>query len=554
MKIKTQFVICILVFSLILLVIAASVAATEQQVSQLNIQEEISNNIERGASSLNSVSIDYFLYQEDLQLSRWQSVLSSLSSDLESLKSSYSQQQTYVNNVAEDLQSLSNLFDNVVSYLQSASRNVSVRIDPEFQLRWSSMAAQSQALAFDASQLSLLLDNQAHQLNDTNILLIISLVSTFGAFLATIYLMVFRRTLNSVADLQKGINTIGSGNLNYAIKIEGKNEITELSHAFNQMATNLKTVTASKTDLEQTQASLRSSEQRWSTTLASIGDAVIATDLSGKITFMNSVAQELTGWTMDDASLKHVKQIFNIVNEQTRLEVENPVSKVLERGVIVGLANHTLLIKKDGAEIPIDDSGAPIKDNDGKNTGVVLIFRDISENKKTEKTLLESEERFSKAFHNSPVPQIITRCGDWKFIDANDSVLHLLEYSREELIGHSSAELKLIASENRNKGASVEENGGLREFETELRTKSGKIMTVLASTETITLNGKKHLINTFIDITIRKQMQEKLEEYSKHLEELVEERTKQLKDSERLAAIGATAGMVGHDIRNRCRQ
>lgn len=550
MKIKTQFVICILVFSLILLVIAASVATTEQQVSQLNIQEEISNNIERGASSLNSVSIDYFLYQEDLQLSRWQSVLSSLSSDLESLKSSNLQQQTYVDNVAEDLQILNNLFDKVVSYLQSASRNVSVRIDQEFQLRWSSMAAQSQALAFDASQLSLLLDNQAHQLNDTNILLIISLVSTFGAFLATIYLIVFRRTLNSVADLQKGINTIGSGNLDYAIKIEGKNEITELSHAFNQMTTNLKTVTASKTDLEQTQASLRASEQRWSTTLASIGDAVIATDLSGKITFMNSVAQELTGWTMDDASLKHVKQIFNIVNEQTRLEVENPVTKVLERGVIVGLANHTLLIKKDGAEIPIDDSGAPIKDNDGKNTGVVLIFRDISKNKKAEKTLLESEERFSKAFHNSPVPQIITRCGDWKFIDANDSVLHLLEYSREELIGHSSAELKLIASEQRNKGARAEENGGLREFETEVRTKSGKIMTVLASTETITLNGQKHLINTFIDITIRKQMQEKLEEYSKHLEELVEERTKQLKDSERLAAIGATAGMVGHDIRN----
>ncbi len=85
--------------------------------------------------------------------------------------------------------------------------------------------------------------------------------------------------------------------------------------------------------------------------LASIGDAVIATDLSGKITFMNSVAQELTGWTMDDASLKPVKQIFNIVNEQTRLEVEDPVSKVLERGVIVGLANHTVLIKKDGSEI-----------------------------------------------------------------------------------------------------------------------------------------------------------------------------------------------------------
>jgi beta-lactamase regulating signal transducer with metallopeptidase domain len=84
------------------------------------------------------------------------------------------------------------------------------------------MAAQSQALAFDSSQLSLLLDNQAHQLNDTNILLILSLVVTFGAFLATIYLIVFRRTLKSVEKLQKGINTIGSGNLNYSIELKDK--------------------------------------------------------------------------------------------------------------------------------------------------------------------------------------------------------------------------------------------------------------------------------------------------------------------------------------------
>ena len=98
MKIKTQFIVCILVFSVILIVIATSVATTEQQVSQLNAQKEISNNIERGASSLNSVSIDYFLYQEDLQLSRWQSVLSSLSIDLENLKPSNQQQQTLTNN------------------------------------------------------------------------------------------------------------------------------------------------------------------------------------------------------------------------------------------------------------------------------------------------------------------------------------------------------------------------------------------------------------------------------------------------------------------------
>ena len=176
--------------------------------------------------------------------------LSSLSSDLENLKPSNLQQQTLTNNVAGDLQSLNVLFDDVVSYLQSASRNVSVRIDPAFQLRWSSMAAQSQALAFDASQLSLLLDNQAHQVNNTNILLIVSLVGAFGAFLATIYLMVFRRTLKSVTELQNGINTIGSGNLDYVIQTKRQDEISELSHSFNKMTANLKEVTASKTDLE----------------------------------------------------------------------------------------------------------------------------------------------------------------------------------------------------------------------------------------------------------------------------------------------------------------
>ena len=86
---------------------------------------------------------------------------------------------------------------------------------------------------------------------------------------------------------------------------------------------------------------------------------------------MNSDAEELTGWTLSEASLKPIKEVFNIVNEQSRVEVENPVSKVLKKGMIVGLANHTVLIRKDKTEVAIDDSGAPIKDKDGKTTGVV---------------------------------------------------------------------------------------------------------------------------------------------------------------------------------------
>ncbi|RPJ05114.1 MAG: PAS domain S-box protein, partial [Deltaproteobacteria bacterium] len=123
------------------------------------------------------------------------------------------------------------------------------------------------------------------------------------------------------------------------------------------------------------------------TTLASIGDAVIATDADGRVRFMNAVAEGVTGWTLSEASQKPVEQVFNIINEHTRLEVEDPVAKVIETGMIAGLANHTVLIRKDGREVAIDDSGAPIKDETGKILGVVLIFRDISERRQAEKEL-----------------------------------------------------------------------------------------------------------------------------------------------------------------------
>ncbi len=127
-------------------------------------------------------------------------------------------------------------------------------------------------------------------------------------------------------------------------------------------------------------------------TLASIGDCVIVTDKIGRITFMNKVAEGLTGWSFNEARLCPVTDIFKIVNEFDRKPVESPVEKVLRSGIVVGLANHTLLVRKDGTEVAIDDSGAPIRDADGTMRGVVLIFRDFSEHKEHERKLKEAKE------------------------------------------------------------------------------------------------------------------------------------------------------------------
>lgn len=140
-------------------------------------------------------------------------------------------------------------------------------------------------------------------------------------------------------------------------------------------------------ELVQINATLKREREWFQTTLVSIGDAVIATDTEGRITFINKVAQSLTGWTERDARHESLDVVFKIVNETTHESAPNPAIRALKEGGIVGLANHTLLISKSGREIPIDDSAAPIRDEDQNVEGVVLVFRDVTQRRKAEGSL-----------------------------------------------------------------------------------------------------------------------------------------------------------------------
>jgi PAS domain S-box-containing protein len=125
-------------------------------------------------------------------------------------------------------------------------------------------------------------------------------------------------------------------------------------------------------------------------TLSSIGDAVITTDKEIRITFLNPVAETLTGWMQEEATGVPLERVFKIVNEETHRTVENPATRALREGVVIGLANHTLLIAKDGTERPIDDSAAPIRRANGEVAGVVLVFRDVSERRRQERLVQDS--------------------------------------------------------------------------------------------------------------------------------------------------------------------
>lgn len=143
----------------------------------------------------------------------------------------------------------------------------------------------------------------------------------------------------------------------------------------------------------QMEQQLREREQWLATTLKSIGDAVITTDTEGLVTFMNPVAEALTRWSLEEVIGNDLTHVFQTINEKTRAVVENPVLLALQQGITVGLDNHTLLVTKDGAEIPIDDSAAPIKDEVGKILGAVLVFHDNIEKQQSEARLQKNNER-----------------------------------------------------------------------------------------------------------------------------------------------------------------
>ena len=139
------------------------------------------------------------------------------------------------------------------------------------------------------------------------------------------------------------------------------------------------------------------------TTLYSIGDAVITTDTAGRVMLMNSVAEHLTGWPESLAKGQQIEAIFQIVNARSRQPAANPIRKVLQAREVVGLANHTMLISRSGQETAIDDSSAPIRNSRNEIVGVVLVFRDVTERKKAEAELQESEQRFRTMADAAPV-------------------------------------------------------------------------------------------------------------------------------------------------------
>jgi PAS domain S-box-containing protein len=175
---------------------------------------------------------------------------------------------------------------------------------------------------------------------------------------------------------------------------------------------------------------LRRGKEMLEVTLRSIGDAVIVTDVAGRVTFLNPVAERLTGWPMAAAKDQPFEKVFHIVNEHSGAAVEHPVARVLETGGIVGLANHTILLTRDGRRVPIDDSGAPVRLASGDLVGIVVVFRDVTERKRA-----EHEHAWLAALVGSSDDAIASKTLDGIVTSWNPAATRLFGYAPAEIVG-----------------------------------------------------------------------------------------------------------------------
>ena len=265
-------------------------------------------------------------------------------------------------------------------------------------------------------------------------------------------------------------------------------------------------------------------------TLNSIGDAVITTDTKGMVSNMNPVAEKLTGWDLEAACGMPLKKVFNIINAETRKSIDNPVGKVLETGQIIGLANHTVLIARDKKEYQIADSAAPIINLNGLTIGVVLVFRDVSEEYKIREDLQRSEKQhrllFESMIDGVCLHEIVydnsLKAINYKILDVNHRYEQILRLKKKDVIGKLATEVyQTDEAPYLETYAKVAETGKIDQFEVYFPPMEKHFLISIFSP------GKGKFATVFEDITERRR-----------IENTLKESMEDLRESQRIARVG----------------